>query len=359
MVKARGVLRTYPGGAAASGLTVTIKKEVDDSTVTSDVTDGDGVWDYSANGSPGPWRWEGVDTAPTPDANRIGSTLASGGGGAYSLAELVYALRVLGNGVIDNFLNELAITDPDSGTNLAYATGGVVVNGIPAIWSSSGTHAIATAQDATNPKKCYLVIRVTGAGEAEEGKAVLVDVCGAAAASPSLPSLTQTEASYDYPLATFTLGNSASSNANDVTALADVRTFLLTHNPAVVAIGRRTDPAVSMNITSTTGEDVTLTSGSASPTLVSGVAYDLVGTCFLLVKAAAGQTISIAPRINGVDGTYISSNVSADYIGIGNSFETLGVTGAGALTCSLRAKVSGGTGVVLTGFISVVCVPRT
>jgi hypothetical protein len=268
-------------------------------------------------------------------------------------------LRALGDGVVDGFLNELAISDPDSGTNLSYATGAACVRGIPVVVNTAGTHAVVTAQDVTNPKKCYLVVEVTGAGQTEEGKAVLKDVCGTAAASPSLPSLTQTEATYQYPLATFTLGNSASSNANDVTALADVRTFLLTHNPAVVAIGRRTDPAVSMNITSTTGADVTLTSGSASPTLVSGVVYDLVGTCFLLVKAAAGQTISIAPRINGVDGTFISSNVSSDYIGIGNSFETLGVTGAGSLTCSLRAKVSGGTGVVLTGYISVVAVPRT
>jgi hypothetical protein len=287
--------------------------------------------------------------APTP--RRLPTT--------YALYELVYALRALGNGVIDGFLNELAITDPDSGTNLSYATGGVVVKGIPVIFSTAGTHAITSSQDVTNPKACYLVVRVTGAGEAEEGKAVLADTCGAAAASPSLPALTQTEATYEYPLATFQLGIVGASNANDVTAVTDVRTFLLTRNPQVVAIGRRVDPAVSMNITSTTGEDVTLTSGSASPTLVTGTVYDVEAHAFLLVKAAAGQTISIAPRVNGTDGTFISSNVSSDYIGLANSFAVAGITGAGALTCSLRAKVSGGTGVVLTGFISVVATPRT
>ena len=308
MTKARGVLRTYPAGAAAASKAISIKREVDDVEIATDTTDADGVWDFSAVGNPGPWYWSGTDTTPDPDAVRVGSTQAYGGGGAYSLYELVYALRALGNGVIDGFLNELAITDPDSGTNLAYATGGVVVKGIPVIFSSSGTHAITSTQDVTHPKACYLVVRVTGAGEAEEGKAILADTCGVAAASPTLPALTQTEATYEYPLATFQLGIVGASNANDVTTLVDARTFLLTRNPEVVAIGRRIDPAVSENITSTTGQDVTLTSGSASPTLVTGVVYDLVAHAFLLVKAQA-ETISIAPRINGTDGTFISTDV--------------------------------------------------
>ena len=367
MTKAQGVLRTYPAGAAASGLTVTIKKESDGSTITTDTTDGAGLWQYEANGSPGPWRYEGTDTAPTPDAVRAGSTKAYGGGGAYSLYELVYALRALpggtaGNGVIKGFLNELAITDPGSGANLAYATGGAVLKGIPAIWATAGTHAITTATDAANPKACYLALEVVGAGEATEGLSRLVDVCGAAAASPTLPALTQTEALYQYPLATFTLGITGASNANMVTALTDVRTFLGTRNPVVTAIGRRVDPAVSMNITSTAGEDVTLTSGSASPTLVSGTTYDITTTSFFLLKAAAGQTISLANYINGTSNisAFVASNVSSDYIGIGNVHHLAGVAGGGvSVSCNARLKVSGGTGLVLTGFVSTVAVPRT
>lgn len=361
MSKFKWTARTYPAGAVAASKAYTIKKHVDDTTVTSGNTSVAGEIDYSANGSVGPIYVSVTDTTPDDDVTRVISSKSAGSGGAYALAELPMALRSLGNGVVDGYLNELAITDPDSGTNLAYATGAAVVNGIPVVFGSSGTHAVVTAQDAANPKACYLVIEVTGLGETEEGKAVLKDVCGAAGASPSLPALTQTDATYQYPLATFRLGIVGASNANDVTTLVDARTFLGQRNPVVSSVARRADPAVTTTTTSTTGEDVTWTSGSTTPTLVSGVTYDIEAHAFLLAKVTAGQTVSIAPYISSTSdiGSYVSSDASSDYVGIGNVHTSLGVVGAGAaISCGLRWKVSGGTGTAITGYLLVICRPR-
>lgn len=361
-MKFKWIARTYPGGAAAASKSYTVKKHVDDSPVTSGTTSVTGEIDYSANGAVGPIYVSVTDTTPDDDVTRVISSKNTGSGGAYALAELPMALRALGNGVVDNYLNELAITDPDSGANLGYATGAAVINGIPVVFSSSGTYAIATATDATNPKACYLVLEVTGVGQTEEGKAVLKDVCGSAAASPSLPSLTQTDATYQYPLASFRLGITGSSNANRVTTLADLRTFLGTRNPVVSAIARRVDPAVTTTTTSTTGADVTFTSGSSSPTLLSGVTYDVEARAFLMAKVTAGQTVSIAPYVNTTANiaTYVASDSSTDYQGISNVYTLEGVAGAGAgITCGLRWKVSGGTGTAITGFLLLICRPRS
>jgi hypothetical protein len=354
VVKAQGTLREYPGGAPVSGATVTIKLEADDSTITTDTTDADGRWQYSANGSPGPWRWEGVEGTVT----RVGSSATYGSGGAYALYELIYALRALGNGVVEGYLNALAVTYDAAGLDLDVNTGAAIAKGIIANFPSVTDHSVVTSRDATHPKACYLVVEFTGAGEAAEGKAVIKDVCGSAAASPTLPSLTQSEATYQVPLATFTLPNTGSTTLTNVT---DARTYPSQRNPVVSATAYRLDPAVTTTTTSTTGADVTWTSGSASPTLLSGVTYDIEARATLSAKVTAGQTVSIAPYIDGTTNIapYVASNLT-DYALISNVHTLEGVVGAGAgITCGLRWKVSGGTGTATTGTLSIIARPRT
>lgn len=358
MVRAQGTLRTYPGGAAASGKSVTIKLQADNSTITSDVSDANGQWQYEANGSPGPWYWTALDAAPDPDVTRAGSSTTYGSGGPYSLYELVHALRVFGNGVIDGYLNELAVTYDGAGLDLDVDTGGAVIKGIPCIFSAVSDHAVATARDAVDPKQCYLVLEVTPAGQSAEGKCVLKDTCGAAAASPSLPSLTQSEVLFQYPLATFRLPNTGSTT---LTQVSDARTFLGTRNPVVPWRQRRADASVVEPITSTTGADVSWTTGDINLTLLNGVTYDIEARAFLTCKAAAGQTISIAPYINGVGNIaeYITGN-HTDFAGLANVHTLEGVVGTGgSITCGLRIKVSGGTGSYHVGYIVVLARPRS
>lgn len=354
------IIRTFPGGLPATGKAYTVKREADDSTLGSGTTDSDGQFTYTANLSPGPTYWTATDTSTDPNSVRKGSSISTGSGGAYSLAEVPIALRVLGNGVIRGYLNEMACTDPGTAKKISYGTGAAIVNGIPAVIYTAGDYTATTSTDATNTKACYLVLEVTGLGQAEEGKVVMKDVCGSAAASPSLPTLTQTEATYQFPLYTFILGVTGASNANSITTLTSVRTFAST-NPTVLSGARREVPTAAVSVTSTTGSSVTWTDGSTSTTLLDGVTYDISAYATLLCRAPSGQTISIAPFINGTSNvsTYISTNVSADYVLLSNHSALPGVVGTGAaITNGLRVKVSSGTGSYLTGSILFTAVPR-
>lgn len=356
-MKVSGTIRAYPAGTPVASVDVDIIRESDDTVLDTLTTDADGRWEYTQNGSPGPWRWEATDATPTPDIVRVSSSLSAGSGGAYSLAELVPALRVLGNGVVADYGNELAVTYDAAGLDLDIDTGAAVVNGIPAVFDAVTDLTSVGTRDATNPKACYVVLAVTGAGESEEGKAELVAVCGTAAASPALPSLTQTDALYQLPLASYQLPNTSSTT---LTAVTDLRTFAGTRNPVVSSVVRRTDPTSATTTTSTTGED--LSGLTTTVTLLDGVTYDLEAHALVLVKAAAGQTVSIAPYLNGTGNlaTYVASNVSSDYLAIGNAYTLAGVAGSGAaVNCGLRWKVSGGTGNAITGHLLVVATPRS
>lgn len=354
MSKTAITVRDYPAGTGASGVTVTFKLHDDDSTIDTDTTDAAGRAELVTNGSPGPFYWE----ADTGDVVRVGSTQSYGSGGAYSTYELVYALRVLGNGVIQDYGGELEVTYDAAGLDLDVASGGVVVQGIPAIFAAVTDHTVTSTRDATHPKACYLVVEVTGAGEAEEGKAEIVDVCGTAAASPALPSLTQTEALYQYPLATFTLPNTGSTTLDDVT---DARTYIPTRNPVVSDIAQRTDPESETTTTSTTGATISGLELSTEIVLLADVIYDIEAIAQVTARiSSAASQVQIAPFINGTGnvGTYIGSNATDDTL-LANA-HTLTVTGTGAaVSCGVRWKVTGGTATATTGFLLVSARPRS
>lgn len=361
MVKARVTLRTYPGGAGAASKTVTFKKESDDSTITTDTTDANGVADYSANGSPGPWYWTGTDTTTDPDAVRVGSTDSYGSGGAYSLYELSYALRALGDGVVSDYGDELEVTYDASGLDLDIGTGAALGAGVPFV-AYDDTHLTSVGtRDATNPKACYIVVEISPPGQSDEGRSEIKAVCGTAAASPTLPTLTNDETLRQIALASYRLPNTSSTT---LTLLSDVREFLLdpttlTHNPIVSSIVRRTDPTSSVATTSTTGADVT--SLTTTVTLLSGVVYDLEARALLVGKiSSSGQTWSIAPYLDGTSNiaSYVSGN-NTDYLALGNVHTLAGVTGdGGTVSCGLRIKVSGGTATYITGYLLVTATPR-
>lgn len=357
MTKAKLTARTYPGGAAATVMPYTVKLHLDASTLTSGNTSAAGEIDYAPNLSPGPWYATVTDSTPDPDAVRVVSTKSTDSGGAYSLAEVPMVLRALGNGVVTGYLNTLAVTYDAAGLDLDVATGAALALGIPAVVSAGFKHTVTTTRDATNPKQCYLVLEFTGIGQTEEGKVVAKDVCGTAAASPTLPALTQTEATYQSPLATFRLPNTGSTTLTQVT---DARTYLLTRNPVVSSVVRRTDPTSATATSSTTGEDVT--GLTTTVTLLSGVIYDIEAHALVLVKATAGQTVSLAPYLTSTASiaAYVTSNASTDYIAIGNVHSVAAVVGAGTtVPAGVFWKVSGGTASAITGYLAISATPRT
>jgi hypothetical protein len=360
-MKNRITIRTYPGGSPATGLGYTIYKELDNAVLKTGNTDPNGQFTYDTNLCPGPWRWEAIDNSTEQPSVRRGSTKSYDSAGTYSLYELPYALRILGNGVVANYLGEMA-PSAGSGINYSVATGAAVALGIPTtIATAIANQACVTARDAALPKQCYLVLQFEGLGTTEEGKVILTDVCGVAAASPTLPGLTQSDTRWHLPLATFRLPNTGGST---LTQFTDVRTLLgasAAINPQLSSIGRRIDALGSVNVLSTTGADVVWTTGAVTPTLLSGVLYDITTEVSLLVKAPPGQTISIAPYINTTANraTFLDSTYSTDYIQISNSYALMGVLGTGvALPCGTSIKVSATTGYYLTGSQIVTATPR-
>jgi hypothetical protein len=356
-MKIQGTLREYPAGTPAVGMGVSIKREIDDVEIGTDTTDADGRWSYQQNGHPGPWYWTATDTAATPDVVRLGSSYSYGSGGAYSLYELPIGLRALGTGVVEGYGNELAVTYDAAGLDLDVATGAVLANGLVGVWHTAAEHTVVTSRDATNPKACYLVVEFTGLGESEEGKIVLKDTCGSAAASPVLPALTQTDATWQEPLATFTLPNSGSTTLSNVT---DARSFPAESNPVVSSIVRRTDPTSEATTTSTTGADAT--SLTTTVTLVDGVTYDIEARAFLVSRIdSAANTAQVAIYINGTSniGAYITHDSTTD-MGIGNVHTLSGVAGTGAsISCGVRIKVSAGTMTYNVGYLLVIATPRS
>ncbi len=358
-MKSLVTIRSFPGGLAAGGLPYTVKLHLDDSTLASGTTTVAGQFEYSPNLHPGPHYWTATDAAADPDVIRVGSSKSAGSGGTYSFYELPILLRLLGTGVVPDYLNELAVTYDGAGLDLDVATGAANILGLPAVVAVETEHTVVTARDAANTKACYLVLEATGLGEAEEGKIVFKDVCGAAAASPSLPTLTQTDALYQFPLASFILPTSASTT---LSTLVDLRAFVGPGggNPQVSNTARRSDPTSTTTTTSTTGADIA--SLTTTVTLLDGVVYDIEARAHVLVKAPVGQEVQVAVYIGDVAliSAYIGSEVSADYVGITNVHTLENLTGdGGAETCGVRWRVdASGTATALTGVLLVIATPR-
>lgn len=358
-MKTQITLRSYPAGAAVSGKTVTFKKESDDSTITTDTTDANGQAQYSANGSPGPFYWTATDTTPDPDVTRAGSSMSYGSGGAYSLYELVYALRAMGDGVVQAFLDGLAVTYDGAGLDLDVGAGAAVVAGIPAVFYTATDFTAVGTRDATHPKACYLVLEVSPPGQSDEGRAELKAVCGTAAASPALPALTNTETLRQHALASYRLPNTGSTT---LTNLVDLRSYLLqpsARNPVVSSVVRRVDSSEA-STTSTTGADA---SGlTTTLTLLNGVIYDLEARVVLVGKiSSSGQMWQLAPYLNGTGNlaAYVGGN-NTDFAALGNVHTLAGVTGTGAaISCGVRVQVSGGTATYQAGYLLVKAVPRS
>lgn len=106
----------------------------------------------------------------------------------------------LKTGVIDDRLAELAVTADGSGMTVTAAAGAAWVEGFYYENDQALALTIAAA-DATNPRIDTVVLRLSQTANS----IVLAVVPGTAAASPTAPALTQTDAVYELPLANVTV----------------------------------------------------------------------------------------------------------------------------------------------------------
>jgi hypothetical protein len=347
-VKIQDYFRSVPGGSAQSGVAVTLYKHVDNSTVTTATTDGTGLYTLTQSLNPGPVYWSA--TSGTGSSTRKGSSKSFGMSGPLAVYELVYVLQALGNGKVKGYANQLAVTA--TGTrSLSINTGAALVAGIPVTVYAAQT-VTGTANSSGSTRSDVLVLDVTNAGEAEEGKAVLSIVASATSSTVTAP------AGHTYlPLANLTLANAGTtySVTQIDTWLLDTAAFPTRSETKQASV--TTSQTANQTISSTTGESVL----GGSITLTNGVIYDVVVRTFLLTATSTanvglsawwGSTATAGTEM--LNGATTHSGVEAIY--------TTTVTGTGSAVnfgASVRKTDAAATASYRSGWSLVQAIPRT
>lgn len=199
--KVRGYIRNPTTGDGESGVTVTLKKHVDDSTVTSDSSAVSGLYEMLNDtvGYPGPVYEEMTVGATT----RIRSGEVWGQiGGLVWLADIPDVFESFGTGVLKNVGSELAVSAVGDDMTSDIAAGAAFIKD-GCIYVLEATTALThDASDVSWPRIDRVILRLTREGEAEQGKIALVLLKGTAVATPAVaPSLTQTSALWEISLA--------------------------------------------------------------------------------------------------------------------------------------------------------------
>lgn len=329
-MRVSGTYRLFPAGTAVSGATVALYDADDLVTVlTSTTTAADGTWTIARNFSPGKWKIKITDSVN--GVTRWLSSTDSVMMGANSSYDFNYVLASLGDGVLDNVGNEFETTA--SSLTSTVQTGAALVKGI-IVDTASNTALVHDAHDA-NPRKDRIVLRVTRLGQTDEGKSEALIIKGTAAASPSLPALTQSSTTWDYEL--YEVLVPATSGA---LTLTDRRTFVGTNSlakPAPTITSSSSTSTVSSFGTSMASiysfsvasynhvsdgfleayVNVSVTSG----TLTLAAYCDVVGTTGPSVQITGPRTVCVPLRIACGPGTSDSSRT----LGIAASLTTSGV----------------------------------
>jgi hypothetical protein len=216
-------VRSLPGGAGTSGATVTIKRESDDTTITTATTDADGFFQKSLSATattgansyllhPGPYYTEVTIGSYT----RRHSSRSLGTAGPLHIPAQLFLNRAMGTGIVSS---------PGSSLNT---------------WAVT---VLITANASGNPRIDTIVLEVVPQGEATEGKVTLKVVDGTAAASPVAPTLTQSTALWQFPLADVAVANGAATiSQGNITDRRDyVERSTTTVEDDVVALEARVD----------------------------------------------------------------------------------------------------------------------
>jgi hypothetical protein len=205
--------------APNNGVTVTARKEIDATSLGTDVTGADGLAEFTLAtlGYPGPLKVE--HSLSGTDIKKSGWVTGQVGGLFYEM-DLPDIFNALGVGVVPNIGGELAVTAPGGSMTVSVAAGVALVQGgypygaIPFVLEAAQNVVIPTASG-SNPRIDRIVIRVTREGQTEQGKIVFAVVSGTPAASPSPPALTTSTTTYDFSLAQVLVGTSVSAIAAD------------------------------------------------------------------------------------------------------------------------------------------------
>ena len=212
-MRLRTIVRDASTGDPIAGITVTLKRHSDATTIDSDDTDANGLAELTVTeaGYAGPVYLEYDNGTVTRLSGYVGGQI----GGLIWSDTINDIISAHGIGVVPGYLNALAPSSAGVNMNISVASGmAVLKDGIVYLWEAAQSVTLDTA-DATNPRIDRVVLRLVREGQAQEGKVTLEKVTGSPAASPTAPSITQSSSTWDLSLAQVRVEAGVSSIAAD------------------------------------------------------------------------------------------------------------------------------------------------
>lgn len=351
MTVIRQAAQVVPGGSliASQPNIVSIWKHDGDALLSSTIsTDAEGFWQYTytPEGSnvtewilnPGPLYWSLGYLGKV----RKGSSKAAAMVGANSLLELPEMMQTFGTDIVVQgaIAGDFAVTYDGAGLDLDVAAGYAIVRGVGVKNPSTRKVTLGIA-DGALPRIDTVVLELTRTEGDTEGKVVLKAIAGTPNAAPVPPTLTQDANTWHFPLLDARV-NAGSVNINSTTERRVFQTSGYVKNPVVMPTPARSDTIVALTTTATS-----VASLAISPTLISGVWYDIEVVVDLFVDGALAVAM-IAPFINGTTNAaaFISAPPQAGIITLRNA-HTYSMQGTGAaISCGVLAKRSGTENIV-------------
>lgn len=230
-----------PHGNAVPNLGIRVRRKRDGVTLATVTTDANGIALIAGDGHYPSFYLETTNQIGGARLWRSDDTIAAG---AFSPAEVPYALRAFGDGYIAGYLNNLAVSL--NGATLSLGTGGALVAGYPVINSTADSFPLARPSTGTRVDR--LVARVYGDAHEDHGLAEFAILAGTVDAGA--PALTQTSSVYEVALATVSVPSAGSL------AMTDERTPVLGRVTSRAAPVTGVARASSVATSSTGGEAV-------------------------------------------------------------------------------------------------------
>lgn len=285
-------------------------------SVTIDTTTG--LWSFTSNGQPGYAK----QTFAYQGQTKVIEGDSWGQNGWWCEGELIEVLRSLGDGVMRGIDAELSVT-PVSGLTLQVGLGQALIRGVLfPIYDTGAANSRVTiaANNGSNPRKDRVVIRlerVTAAASGQTpatyaGRCYLAVLQGTAAATPTVPAVTQNASVWEMPLATISVAAGASSvssgniDQTDRTYTADFATSTHMHGSGGISdFVEAAQDAVGSILTDSSSIDFTY--NDATPSITAAVLYGGTGNAATAARsdhnhtgtyATANHTHSLAGKIS-------------------------------------------------------------
>jgi hypothetical protein len=221
----RGYVRVPGTAAGVNGASVAVKTYNGNTTISTDATNAAGLFELPHDTLlyPGPVY---ATVTSGGDTDVMSGQVTGQFDGLMWAGDVNDVFKAFGVGVIAGVGGDLAVTASGTDMNVDIAAGIMLhMDGLPYMIEAARELTVTTASG-SNPRIDTLVVTLTRESQSTDpGKMVMSIVAGTPAASPVAPTLTQTSATWQYPLANILVGTSVGVIASN--KITDRRTYAL------------------------------------------------------------------------------------------------------------------------------------